>query len=166
MKWLVALVVPAVLWAGWNSTTILEYMSIQSLRNQNRVEVARLQEELDGLKREREALDDDAGYPLEKAIRERMIMRRPGEEILTIREGNLVVPDSRPRHERDSDRRNRPAVWESGVESPEPVPTDGTSTDPVDEPSEPLTPFGAPVDQPFLFNPSAEPGTSAFSSDD
>ena len=84
---------------GWllvNSATLREYFQARARKDQYVKFVSRLERDQAELLAERAALQS-GGFPKEKALRERLLMVKPGEEILFIE-----TPDATPAAPRDA----------------------------------------------------------------
>lgn len=76
-------IVGSALWVSINFSTLQEYFRARDRYQNYQQTVTELQREQERLMGEQAALKDD-GFPKEKAIRERFLMVKPGEEILFI----------------------------------------------------------------------------------
>lgn len=83
VKWTIYLVAPAALWAAHNYRTLEDYFDSRGEMRRNRAEVASLEQERDRLLAEKRKLDV-GGFAAEKAVRERLMMVRPGEKVILL----------------------------------------------------------------------------------
>lgn len=85
LKCIVYLAVPFALWLMHNYETLTEYFTARAHRDQNKIEVTSLEREFASLLNEKRQLEV-GGFATEKAIRERLMMVRPGERVMFIEE--------------------------------------------------------------------------------
>lgn len=105
LKWGAYIVVCCLAWLLLNRDTLREYFEARERKEDYIRDVNRLETEHQQLLAERAALQTE-GFPKEKALRERMIMVKPGEEILFVDppEGSSADPRRRtPAATRDAE---------------------------------------------------------------
>lgn len=106
IKWAAYVVVCCMVWMLFNRDTLRDYFQARTRQEQYTKNVARLQRDQSALLAERAALQA-GGFPKEKALRERLVMVKPGEEILFIE-----APDATPSAARDKAAQEEPSTPE------------------------------------------------------
>jgi cell division protein FtsB len=83
IRWTTFFLALMLLWVALNYTTLQSYFAAREQRNTYRESVAGLKAEKKKLKRHAGELED-GGFQVEKTIRERLKMARPGEKIIFV----------------------------------------------------------------------------------
>ena len=85
LRWAAVALACVAAWMFLNYEHLREYFDMRERLDRHRAGNARLERTREELLREREALEA-GGFPAEKAIRERLLMSKPGERIIFLEE--------------------------------------------------------------------------------
>lgn len=108
IPWALFFLLLAVAWLAVNYTTLQRYFAERERRNTYRETVVRLQQQQQQLQNEQAALQA-GGFPAEKAIRERLMMVKPGEKILFIETPVPAGSEPKPAPKKKPDETRKPA---------------------------------------------------------
>lgn len=87
MIWALCLIVPAGAWMVLNYSELQHFFHARERLEQYRTAVAKLEQQQVRLQQENQELQE-GGFSMEKSIRERLFMVKPGEKILLIEAGS------------------------------------------------------------------------------
>lgn len=80
---LLFILAPLLLWIIWNRSLFESFVSVREERNNKKIEVERLESQVERLRHEKSQLE--AGdFALEKAARERLLLQRPNEKVVIL----------------------------------------------------------------------------------
>lgn len=74
-------IAPLLIWIVWNRALFEDFLSAREERNTKKTAVEKLERQVERLRREKAQLEI-GDFALEKAARERLMLKRPGESVM------------------------------------------------------------------------------------